>query len=295
MAFGSDCAYIASRRGYKGPRRAPAKNPNKRVATSSPDPEPGTTALSSICTSGTSNKSASSPGCSSTSGQTSATSFSQRNDTPSVSSSYLDLSPPSISNSTRGPLPSLAERCFDSFYQNFHASHPFVLPKDFIHELSGRGIIDPLLAAMRWVGSLYIDVASARASLFDEALQRVYDPSNARDAFLIQAMMVLIVGLDGMCQQEKARGILGDVEKLAIDIALNTRPFAVFHGQGLPVLEESLRRTWWDLFVIDGMIAGVHRVTNFALFDHPTDVALPCEEHEYLSGVSQRILVAKSV
>jgi hypothetical protein len=37
------------------------------------------------------------------------------------------------------------------------------------------------------------------------------------------------------------------------------------------------------------MIAGVHRVTKFLLFDIQADVGLPCEEQQYLSGVSKPI------
>jgi hypothetical protein len=33
------------------------------------------------------------------------------------------------------------------------------------------------------------------------------------------------------------------------------------------------------------MIAGVHRDTDFALFDVSVDVDLPCEEWQYFSGV----------
>lgn len=207
-------------------------------------------------------------------------------DTSATEISPRELSSPARSTAVQAPLPSLAERCLDSFYQNFHAAHPFVLPKDFLLGFAREGTIEPLLSAMRWVGSLYIDVPSSRESLFDEAHQRVGDPSNTRDAFLVQAMMVLIVGMDGAAMNEKARVMLQEAEKLAIEIALNTRPFAIFHGRGIPVLEESWRRTWWDLYVIDGMVAGVHRLTNFMLFDIPSDVALPCEEDQFLSGVS---------
>lgn len=98
--------------------------------------------------------------------------------------------------------------------------------------------------------------------------------------------MLLIIGLDGSGQQEKAREMLADAERIALQISLNTRSFATMHGRGLSVLEESWRRTWWDLFVIDGMIAGTHRATNFLLFDIPADVGLPCEEHQYLGNVS---------
>lgn len=183
--------------------------------------------------------------------------------------------------------PALPERCFDSFYHNFFAAHPFVLPKAFFLRLLKEGSVnlEPVLAAMRYVGSLYIDVGPARAIYLDEALRLVYLVSTAKDGFLVQALLILIVGLDGSCQMDKARQLLGDAERIAIEIGLNTRQFATLHGRGNPVLEESWRRTWWDLWVCDGMVAGVHRVTNFLLFDYLADVALPCEEAEYLSGV----------
>lgn len=183
---------------------------------------------------------------------------------------------------------SLAERCIDLYYQNFHASHPFVLPKQFLFLFTAENSIEPLLSAMRWVGSLYLDgpATHSQASFFDEAVTRVRAPDATRDGFLLQAMMVLLVGMDGVSLNDRARELLEEAEKLAVEIAINTRPFSIFHGQGVPVLEESWRRTWWDLFVIDGMIAGVHRTTNFALFDTPTDVGLPCEEYQYRSGVS---------
>lgn len=190
------------------------------------------------------------------------------------------------------PGPTMEERCFDSFYYHFHASHPFVLPKPFLLQISKEPSLNPVTAAMRWVGSIFIDVATpVRERMFNEAFSLIYAPGRSKDGFLVQAMMLLIVGLDGSCQQDKARGILNDVEALALEIRLNTREFATTHGRGIAVLEESWRRTWWDLFVIDGMVAGVHRVTNFLLFDVPAGAALPCEEDQYLTAVSVTVEV----
>lgn len=186
----------------------------------------------------------------------------------------------------RVPVPTPGERCLDSFYQNFHAAHPFVMPKQYLLRIAKDGTLEPLLAAMRWVGSLYIDAGPSRQSFFEEAYRLAYEPGRPKDGFLVQAMLVLIIGLDGSCQQEKARELLADVERIAVQIGLNTRPFASLNSRGMPVLEESWRRTWWDLYVVDGMIAGVHRTTNFLLYDVPVDVALPCEEYQFLSGVS---------
>ena len=190
-------------------------------------------------------------------------------------------------HATAPPASSLPERCFDAFYHYFHAGHPFVLPKEALLRIMKDGTtkLDALIAAMRYIGSLYVDAGPARAHYLDEAIRLCYQPTTPKDGFLVQALLAIIVGLDGSCEQERARELLSDCERIALEINLNTRPFAAMHGRGNPVLEESWRRTWWDLYVCDGMIAGVHRVTNFLLFDIAADVALPCEEHQYLSGV----------
>ena len=185
------------------------------------------------------------------------------------------------------PMPSLADRCFESYYHHFYAAHPCVLPKEFFVRLlkDGSTNLDHLVAAMRYLGSLFLDAGPARAMYLDEAIRLAYLPTTPKDGFLVQMFIILIVGLDGSCQQDRARQLLGDCERIAMEIGLNTREFAAANGRGNPVLEESWRRTWWDLYVVDGMVAGVHQVTNFLLFDVNAFVGLPCEEHEYMSGV----------
>lgn len=182
------------------------------------------------------------------------------------------------------PLP---ERCLQAYYHYFFASHPFVLPRDFLIPLTKQINLEPLLAALRWAGSLFLDYVNPqiKESLLAAAFHLI-DHHPVRDGFLLQAMMVLIVGLDGSSDQEQARALLQRAESLAISLQISSRGFATAHGRRLPVLEESWRRTWWDLFIIDGMIAGVHQITTFALYDVPADAGLPCEELEYLSGVS---------
>lgn len=190
------------------------------------------------------------------------------------------------------PMASIADKCFDSFYYYYHAAHPFVLPKEYLarHRRETGQKLEHLVAAMRYVGALFLDAGPARASYLDEALRLCRSPTTPKDGFLVQALLLVIVALDGNCEQDKARELLNEAESIAVEIGLNTRQFAALHGRGNPVLEESWRRTWWDLYVCDGMIAGVHRVTNFLLYDVVCDVALPCEESEYLSGVSLTFL-----
>ncbi|KAI5459844.1 hypothetical protein BGZ63DRAFT_360444 [Mariannaea sp. PMI_226] len=296
----SECIYVASRRGYKGPRRGTAKNSNKRHA-SSPARESSSSVDGQVRVSATTvapltstlpstfnpnivlPDNSPSPFVPSNSPPTRAhMGIYQHYHPHSGDASGMILSSHQVP--ARVPVPTPGQRCIDSFYRHFHPAHPFVLPRDYVLRIAKEGTLEPLLAAMRWIGSLYIDAGPTRQSFFDEAYRLAYEPARPKDGFLVQAMLLLVLGLDGSCQQEKAREVLVDVERLAVQIGLNTRLFASLNSRGMPILEESWRRTWWDLYVVDSMIAGVHRTTNFLLYDIPADVALPCEEHEYVSG-----------
>ncbi|KUI55541.1 Activator of stress genes 1 [Cytospora mali] len=299
----SECVYVASRRGYKGPRRGTAQNPNKRHASSSPDASGDVTTASGPA-SCPMLLGATAPPLTSAAAAVYTPTAALGTDpgssflTAAASMNHLQLyrTSPFVSSiddavQQHGPIArviSIADKCFDSYYYHYYASHPFVLPKEYLlrHIRESGQKLDHLMAAMRYVGSLYLDVGPVRASYLDEALRLCYAANAPKDGFLVQALLLLIVALDGSCQQDKARDLLTDCERIAVEIGLNTRQFATLHGQGNPVLEESWRRTWWDLYVCDGMIAGVHRITNFLLFDMAADVALPCEEYEYLSGAS---------
>ncbi|ETS86023.1 hypothetical protein PFICI_04048 [Pestalotiopsis fici W106-1] len=300
QASESICQYVASRRGYKGPRRNGTQNPNKRHAAASDDGSPNSNGSNESCpmllgagvaTPAAPSLSAFNPGLG-----IPETPMSTIGATPSYSGlqiyrqPYLDANGALVDINPRKAPQTIAERCIDSFYFHFFPGHPSVLPKDYLLRIAEQRNIEHLLAAMRWAGSLYFEVGPTRATFFEEAMRLMYAKDVPKDGFLVQAMLIVLVGLDGSCQQERARDILSDAERIAIEIGLFQRSFAAIHGQGIPVIEESWRRTWWDLFVVDGMVAGVHRQTNFLLFDIVADAGLPCEEHQYLAGTIPRPL-----
>ncbi|KAI0128674.1 hypothetical protein BJ170DRAFT_340824 [Xylariales sp. AK1849] len=292
------CQYVASRRGFKGPRRNTAQNPNKRHASDSPNS--GSSDSCPMLLSAT----ASTPAAPSLATfnpalgmEISRTPITTVGATPGLSSLRLYRNPyhngtdSSLVQAHLHKLPqSIPEQCIDSFYFHFFPGHPAVLPKEHLLRMSKERNMEHLLAAVTWAGSLYFDVGPARATFFDEAMRLVYAKDVVKDGFLVQAMLILLICLDGSCQQAKTREILSDVERIAIEIGLYQRTYATMYGQGNPMLEESWRRTWWDLFVVDGMVAGVHRQTNFLLFDIVADVGLPCEEHQYITGNISRPL-----
>lgn len=74
--------------------------------------------------------------------------------------------------------------------------------------------------------------------------------------------------------------------RLAVDLQMFFRGFAVEHGAQDAVLQESWRRTWWALCLMDVYYAGTLGLTKFDVLDIETTVDLPCEEQGYESGVS---------
>lgn len=207
-----------------------------------------------------------------------------------ASTSLPAFSPQTLFGGTGNEVPRalpLRERYIESFYLNFYAAHPFIPPKDLLLILAQQTSLEPLLAAMRWIGSLYIEQDGARSLLTDAS--RLIDGTPLKNGFLVQAMLLVIIGLDGNRQGKRAKKLMANARDISIQIKLNTHPFAATNGQGIPILEESWRRTWWELYIVDALMSGVHQTNIFILYDVPTDVGLPCEEYQYLTGVSRVI------
>ncbi|KUJ23015.1 uncharacterized protein LY89DRAFT_635115 [Mollisia scopiformis] len=186
------------------------------------------------------------------------------------------------------PLPSglnLRERCIEAFFYHFYPAHPFILSRNSFYALRKEKpeLLVHLEACMRYVGSFY--VPQAPMETLEEAAERsVYDPKYPKDGFKVQAMLILAIGLDGRTYQEKALQVLLDAQDIALELGMNKRDYAFMNGGGSDVLSESWRRTWWELYIVDGMIAGVHQKSTFRMKEIPADVALPCEEKEFASG-----------
>ncbi|KAF5557365.1 Zn(II)2Cys6 transcriptional activator [Fusarium napiforme] len=287
-----DCVYTVSRRGYNGRKRTAAQPSSQRQGTGitvpvldaavtvvGPPPAPPALEFSSVLDPTLFLGNVASYSSVDTCFPVAV--FSQTITSTSLPGFTSQTLVGGIGNRIPRELP-LRERFIDSFYLNFYAAHPFILPKELLLILAQQTSLEPLLAAIRWIGSLYIDQDSSQSLLTDAS--RLIDGAPLRNGFLVQAMLLTIIGLDGNRQEKKARKLMGDAIDIAIQIKLNSDPFAATNGQGIPVLEESWRRTWWELYVVDALMSGVHQTNTFVLYDVPTDVGLPCEEHQYLTG-----------
>lgn len=180
----------------------------------------------------------------------------------------------------------LTERCIASFYYYFFASHPFVLPEKNLLKNLDDATAQPAVTAVRWIGSLYLPLPESTRLELLATTKKAIETATVKNGFLVQGMLLLGIALDGTGDADLARQMRRNALKLALDVGMNSDDFAEGHGRGCSTLKESWRRTWWELFMVDALAAGLHGETPSVFLDEETTVALPCEERHYISGVS---------
>jgi hypothetical protein len=175
------------------------------------------------------------------------------------------------------------ETATQAFFHFFWKSHPFVLPQPRLLEVFKDRQAPLLEYAVQFIGSSYIP--SIPVDLYKEALNRHINSGNyPRDAYSVQALLLFSIGLHAHNEVPRSAQIFAIAQTLTLDLGLHRLEFALMHGANDAQLEESWRRTWWSMYCSNGMLYAVNPGVTFKLKDIVTDVPLPCENDEYLSG-----------
>ncbi|KAF2728467.1 hypothetical protein EJ04DRAFT_581323 [Polyplosphaeria fusca] len=272
QADGKDCEYQKSRRGGRPRRPVPAPSTQQVEDRSSPEKSPQGVG-------------APAPRAESTSSGTSSTGSSSHSVTDSLETgTNID------SLASEGTLMTgiQIDQLLTQYYAFFHVAHPCVLPR---WSLNFRIAADPtalgsLLPVLLFIGSLFTEsvpmapmaAAAERATALAHANGRLPTPYD------VQALMLYAIAVYWCDEPERGRELLDQAILGACNLGMHRAEFASMHGQNDPVLEESWRRTWWQLYLTDAHIAGsTHSFpTKTGLANISTE--LPCEEVYYQSG-----------
>lgn len=208
-------------------------------------------------------------------------------------------SPISASNIPRSqvtPTGSVSEtsdsaKLLDLYYASFHDAHPIVLPRKFLEQRlqTNSQSLQLLISVMEFIGSLFAP-KSAKEELRIRVENMIQFDSVPETGFTVQALQLYAIAIHSCDEFEHARTILDRAIQIAVQINMQSSSFAAANGEGCAVLEESWRRTWWQLFVADGSFAAIRHCSAFSMNEILTDVHLPCEEAEYQSGVSDMVV-----
>jgi hypothetical protein len=166
---------------------------------------------------------------------------------------------------------------FTAYYLYFHSAHPFLLPHAQILNQLENLRIKHLDMAIQYVGSLYVPAASSAMHL--EALQQALAMSDVpRDGYLVQARLLMAVGLHMDDQEDLSASTMYSAITLAKELGMHKKNYAVDNGGQFGCLVETWRRTWWETFVLDGLFAGSNPSYSLQLFEVAMDVYLPSED-----------------
>lgn len=166
------------------------------------------------------------------------------------------------------------------FYQGFHRSHPFVLPRRALNTALARHLPESTLSIMRYLGAHFhpdpafqeLYRAPAYAGLADDSIF---------PGFRVQNLLLLAIAEHAHGSEDSAEHTIQMAISVALEAGMNKASFAAQHSGDSAILEESWRRTYWELYVINGMVAAMRDQKSFILHSQPVEVGLPCDESVY--------------
>ncbi|KIW24221.1 uncharacterized protein PV07_09949 [Cladophialophora immunda] len=207
-----------------------------------------------------------------------------------VPSAKEQLPSPSNSDSTmsisREMLPIPGDRALiestdliDLFYRHFYPSHPFIVPRKLY--LQNPAILPaPLKACMRWLASHYIPQANHTA--LENAAKAIFSPEVPDDGFKVQGLLIYAMTCFARFGQGEGSMALDKAIEITLRIGLNRQSYALQQSPNDSTMQESWRRTWWTLLLIEGLVVVIGGQSSpFRLYSTYTDVALPGHDEDY--------------
>ena len=173
------------------------------------------------------------------------------------------------------------------YFTFFHYAHPYIPPRRAFHLLlqTKKSFLENLLLVMEFIASTYTTEGQSPV-LKQRAIDAMSRNDLPKTGFTVQALLLLSSALHCCSGFELARSLLDKATIMALQIGMQHKSFAESNGEGDAVLEESWRRTWWGMYVVDAVFQAIRRSSTFALWHVATDVDLPCEEVDYETKVS---------
>ena len=172
------------------------------------------------------------------------------------------------------------ERLVHLYYSRFAQHHNILVPRA---RFGSQNYPPYLKAVVYFIGSQFSPGFNSIAlqTTAHALLQGTHDPN----VFLVQALLLHGIALHARGDRLNALSQLSRASDMAIQLGLNLRHAAMAYGGQDTLLQECVRRTWWELYVVDGFFAAIHRQTGFKSNTVPLETELPCEESDFFEGM----------
>ncbi|KKY21339.1 putative c6 zinc finger domain containing protein [Phaeomoniella chlamydospora] len=170
------------------------------------------------------------------------------------------------------------------FYSYFFPAHPFVLPRGHLSDKFNKNECPQLQAVVEYLGACH-DPMARKTDYLEMVNRRLFVTPPPQNPYTVQALLLFAIDAHANHEKDRALDMVRRGIRLALDLGMHSSVFATTHGFGDVVIEECWRRTFWELYIIERVLAADSRASESILITRtPIAVPLPCEESEYLTG-----------
>ncbi|KAH8426147.1 uncharacterized protein LDX57_003888 [Aspergillus melleus] len=165
------------------------------------------------------------------------------------------------------------------YYLHFHQAHPFLPPHDVFIQSAPPAYLVNLVEyiGLHYLVNLVPDrTASLRANVEEADL----------DMVKVQALLLLSIILHARLHPIEAKICMAQAIQCSLELGLHCRGFSDSLETHDPVHAESARRTWWEIFILDTLMAAVQVEGSLQFTLEIPDVPLPCEPENYTGSFS---------
>ncbi|KAJ5340243.1 Transcription factor [Penicillium brevicompactum] len=166
------------------------------------------------------------------------------------------------------------------FYENFHSAHPILVPA----ALYEKSKYPPYLhQVVKFIGSHY-SVVLNNDILYDSTWSIIKEIAD-RTPHMVQVLLLYSIIMRARNNISEAKSSLVQAIAIAIELEMYREDFATTFSGGRKHEAESLRRTWWELFIWEVYMATLYEKSTLQCSDISSEVLLPCEETTYASQI----------
>jgi hypothetical protein len=173
------------------------------------------------------------------------------------------------------------DRFVNLFYVNFHLAHPILLPRRMFGDHKYAPCVRAVVEA---IGSHFSAAVPKdyRSTLWSRAVDQIATAGLDADSVdLVQACLLMAIARFAQDDAPTGAKTLSQAIAAAVRLGMHKRDFAITHGRGSAILQESLRRTWHELFITESYAAALQRKVVSETTSVHADVLLPSEEEAY--------------
>jgi hypothetical protein len=188
---------------------------------------------------------------------------------------------------TAGTVPAHASPLFSStershligqYYSHFHSSHPMLVPRAHFH---AQHYPDFLVIACCVVGHHFASYRPSEACI-STAVSMAISAEGADVILRIQAFILLALVSLGSHEKGRANDCLGRAVSLAREARLDSFDTCNSYGSATPLERECARRTFWELYTIDAILALLEARPPKLMTSSPHSLPfVPCADTSY--------------